>query len=703
MTYSWDHRVESYPSYLSNRARLDEQVRGMKDAGERTAREIVGGISAQSADILGSMDSMSSMLSADLGALSAGIESGLGHVAGVLEDGFAGLLRKSDEIKQELQRLVELVELEEQKKAMENFRYAVFALNRQLWDEALEYVTAAIEGDAHSKGYKLDWHFHWVKGELLLGAPARHDWSGLDPAAAEAAFLLAARYAKADEPKEAAKSLLMASVAAFAQSHDAPAKLADMLEHAEAAYALDTNLTEASFQTAKAHMALGAPDRALPVLRRAIDGDVAFALRAAEDPDHRRHEDRLNAFFEALKQEKLRELTPRAKAVVDRHVAPLAKSKGLVASEAAVRLRSLADGSATRWTLLDLLDYGASGLAADEAALTAQVERLRSTIRVERRMTTERWQEEVEIDEEYEVDEPYSEDVVIKPARWWRSAVKETIEGVRKVWRTRSVLRTVERCREREWIVLLDGFGDEVEGSRPDAFVELPAGRFLMGSADSDSEAFDSEKPQHEVVISRPFALGACPVTQSVYEALIGSNPSHFKGADKPVEHVSWLDAVTYCNALSRASGLEEAYTINGEAVSWKGLVCPGYRLPTEAEWEYACRAGTTTPRYGDVDAVAWYDGNSGKETHPVGRRQANPWGLYDMLGNVWEWCWDWHTSYVANTVTDPTGPESGSRRVYRGGSWFFDARNARAASRLYWAPGYRNGLLGFRVARSLP
>ena len=113
MTYSWDHRVESYPSYLSNRARLDEQVRGMKDAGERTAREIVGGISAQSADILGSMDSMSSMLSADLGALSAGIESGLGHVAGVLEDGFAGLLRKSDEIKQELQRLVELVELEE--------------------------------------------------------------------------------------------------------------------------------------------------------------------------------------------------------------------------------------------------------------------------------------------------------------------------------------------------------------------------------------------------------------------------------------------------------------------------------------------------------------------------------------------------------------------------------------------------------------
>jgi len=239
--------------------------------------------------------------------------------------------------------------------------------------------------------------------------------------------------------------------------------------------------------------------------------------------------------------------------------------------------------------------------------------------------------------------------------------------------------------------------------------VSLPAGRFTMGSPEGPpvfggEEGRDGDEAQHEVVLSRGFLLGEVPVTQAEYQAVTLSNPSHFSGhPDRPVENVSWLDAVGFCNAVSRGLGLEEAYVVKGTEVTWRGLSCSGFRLPTEAEWEYACRAGTTGARYGNLGDVAWYDGNSGGETHAVRGKQANAWGLYDTLGNVWEWCWDWYASYPQDVVTDPVGPDSGSNRVYRGGSWGFDARCARAAFRNGCGPGYRGGYLGFRLARSLP
>ena len=129
---------------------------------------------------------------------------------------------------------------------------------------------------------------------------------------------------------------------------------------------------------------------------------------------------------------------------------------------------------------------------------------------------------------------------------------------------------------------------------------------------------------------------------------------------------------------------------------------CTGYRLPTEAEWEYAARAGSTGARHGDLEAVAWYEGNSGGKTHPVGQKQANAWGFYDMLGNVWEWVWDWQADYPAGSVSDPLGPSSGSFRVIRGGCWSPYARNCRAAFRALHVPGARFSDLGFRLARSL-
>jgi len=217
----------------------------------------------------------------------------------------------------------------------------------------------------------------------------------------------------------------------------------------------------------------------------------------------------------------------------------------------------------------------------------------------------------------------------------------------------------------------------------------VPRGRFSMGSPSSEPDRY-SDEVQHEAVLTRGFFLAETECTQGQWESVMRGNPSHFKGSDRPVEQVSWEEAVEYCRKLTakqRAEGILPG--------GWE------WRLPTEAEWEYAARAGTTGARHGELDAIAWYGGNSGSQTHPVKEKAPNAWGLYDMLGNVWEWCSDWHGDYPTGSVIDPAGPGSGSGRVDRGGSWNFVARNARSAFRSRNDPGSRNYVLGFRPALS--
>ena len=214
-----------------------------------------------------------------------------------------------------------------------------------------------------------------------------------------------------------------------------------------------------------------------------------------------------------------------------------------------------------------------------------------------------------------------------------------------------------------------------------------PAGTFTMGSPDAE-EGRNDDEVAHPVTLSRGFWLGEAPVTQRLWQAVLGDNPSKHNGEERPVERVSWLD----CQRFLKRARLDHA-----------GL---NVRLPTEAEWEYACRARTTGPTWlgepsaAHLDRIAWYGGNSGSQSHPVKEKTANPWGLFDMLGNVWEWCSVGAEHSAVGAAVDSTGPLSSAKRVSRGGSWNLEARGTSAAARRALEPGTRLGLLGFRLAR---
>jgi len=189
----------------------------------------------------------------------------------------------------------------------------------------------------------------------------------------------------------------------------------------------------------------------------------------------------------------------------------------------------------------------------------------------------------------------------------------------------------------------------------------------------------------------RPFLLARYPVTMNLYYAITNKSSNSFDGDLKPVVNISWNDAISFCNLLSQKAGLKECYSIIDDS---ENIICDwdsnGYRLPSEAEWQYACKAGTTGYRYGELDKIGWYNKNSEGKIHEVGRKEPNAWGQYDMLGNVWEWCWDLYDEEVY-----------GSYRIFRGGSWAEDARGCGASCRRRSHPSFSIDDLGFRLARS--
>ena len=246
-----------------------------------------------------------------------------------------------------------------------------------------------------------------------------------------------------------------------------------------------------------------------------------------------------------------------------------------------------------------------------------------------------------------------------------------------------------------DWEIVAGGkeFVSKITGAK---FIFIPPGNFMMGSPSNESGRTDDES-QHRVTLTQGFYMQTTEVTQGQWQEVMGSNPSHFNncGDNCPVEQVSWNDVQEFIRKLNQREGGNR------------------YRLPTEAEWEYAARAGSTTAFANggiselecgydaSLNAMGWYCGNADGKTHPVARKQPNTWGLYDMHGNVWEWCQDWYGNYPSGSVTDPQGSSSGSFRVLRGGGWNDGAWSCRSAGRGGRGPGRRSGALGFRLAFS--
>jgi formylglycine-generating enzyme required for sulfatase activity len=255
-------------------------------------------------------------------------------------------------------------------------------------------------------------------------------------------------------------------------------------------------------------------------------------------------------------------------------------------------------------------------------------------------------------------------------------------------------------------VLMLLFFVDQLQAQSPKEITNsigiklmlIPKGTFMMGSPEREKGRWEQET-QHEVTISRDYYLGVYEVTQAQYEKVMGKNPSHFQGAmvgnenaDLPVENVSWDDAVEFCKKLSDLPDEKKAGRV--------------YRLPTEAEWEYACRAGSKTAysfddEEGLLPEYGWFNRNSSDRTHTVGLLEPNAWGLYDMHGNVWEWCSDWYGEYPKGAVSDWTGPKVGSDRVSRGGGWGSGAALCQSALRNRVNPSNRSNFLGFRLALS--
>jgi len=645
MTTGWNYVWgESWHEYIQRSTITSDLTAAQRES----SRQMVEAVSGQTASILAGMKSNTRALSDQMGAIADEI-SGLNAT---FQWGFGQMIAQLGGMNDSLEALVQIAKTPVQTWAYNQFEIARENFRKGLYDNCLKRLDKAINGDTTSAGYEEEWRFHQLVGVVRLGFFGC-DTELMDSAQAEREYLLAARYAKVDYPKEAANAMLSAGWSAYVQG-----KLSEALKHTEQAFALDNRLGEGFFQAAKIHMAANAPGQALPVLRKAIDLDSGYLVKAAADGDFRRHQGDLNRFLEAMRQEKLSALSPQlTQALKEAEGWPKTVQEDAECKHVLERWRGLLSGS---WGLLDLLTYARGGLEKDVKAMSEAPLRvktwMRNTFRVDKRTV----KVEREVDETYQVEE-----------KGW--------------FRTKTVTKThrVRRQALEEIQVLVNLLGDMVVHFQ---FVLVPAGTFTMGSpASEDTEA--SDETQHEVTISKPFELLSTPVTQALWQAVMGSNPSKKKGLDLPVTDVGWNDAQEFIRKLNGMLGNAS------------------YRLPTEAEWEYACRAGSNEATYGELDEIAWHADNSGEgidRLHPVAKKKPNAWGLYDMIGNCGEWCQDWYDVYPPGSAIDPRGPASGSHRVIRGSGCNYGASMCHAALRTKSSPdlGFYT-FIGFRLARS--
>jgi len=631
---------------------LSRQTREVIASNETLARDQIRSMEVSVDRIAGAMgegfQNLTGAMNAGFEQLSYGMEeisAGISELNATFHWGFGEMIAALGHMNDALSELIKIAKTPVQTVAFNHFEIARDAFRQSLYLECLEELDKAISGDHTSTGYKMEWRFHQMKGTLQLGF-AGGDLTLLDLSGAEQSFLLAARYARSDYPGDAARAFLSAGWAAYCQG-----KMPDALAHTEQAIGLHPRMGEAFFQAAKVRMAMGEVDKALSVLGKAIDLDRFYALKAAGDGDFQPHDDMLRVFLEALRKEKYRQSVPKVKEALGKLGLWRDYSPEAWSSPAMKRIHDFLE-KGENLSLMDMLGV--------VQGLDKEIAKIRSYPLV---IVLKGAESKLAREEAYPVEETYQEEVVIKKGGVFQKAVTEMQTRKRTVMKTHKVVETVP------------GKGIKME------FCPVAAGTFMMGDGND----------KHPVTLIKDFLLGKYPVTQAQWDFVMGGNSSRFKGPDWPVGNVLWTDCQKYIDRLN---------TLEGRKI---------YRLPTEAEWEYACRAGSNTIFCFGNDAdelkdYAWFSANSGYQTHPVGQKNPNAWGLHDMHGNVWEWCQDCYVEYPSGPVIDPEGPSSGTDNylhTYRGGSGESSDRSCRSDSRNVFVTCDGSDFFGFRLLRT--
>ena len=664
----------SYQQYLQAKSFVSDITSGQK----RASKAVSLAVSTQTRQILASQEALareqihaSEKISAELSqgfeALSWELEDvnrGISDLKASFHWGFSEMIGQLGGMNDALQELLKISKTPVQTVAYNHFEIARDAARQRLHGEALEELQKAIEGDHTSPGYKLEWRFHQLVGMIHLGS-VNGDLGLMDLSKAEESFLRAARYARTDYPKDAAQAFLGAGWAAYCQG-----KMAESLAHTEDAIRLNATFGEALFQLAKVRMAIDAPLAALPALAKAIEVDKLYALKAAGDGDFHRHEKQLFDFIEALRQEKIRLLLPNVEAALREIDLWLSHDNEAVGEPLIASARTVC-ADLRNWPLFDILSK-----TPELSDLPRKLRERAASARIILRTAVSGAQ--------YAAEESYIEEV------------PQNAGFIRKLGGPKQKTRVVARDAGAEFLSFRDGTG--AERSRMN-FVHVQPRSFLMYVPSADYKQDYKRKGK----LTKGFLLATTPVTEEQYGSLVSE--SKINSGDLPVTSVNWMQAVDYCNALSQAAGMEQAYVIDHESIAWKGFGCLGYRLPTEPEWEYACLSGHERNGEGNyfysasVDELAWFESNAGGKKHPVATKAPNSLGLYDMLGNVQEWVLD---SYY-ETQWDHYGPSAGDGwKIVRGGSFAASASYLRGGARRHRElPSRSDGRLGFRVCRT--
>lgn len=582
-----------------------------------------------------------------------------------------------------------------QSEAVQLFQVAREAFLERRFTESLEALGRALDtGPSLNVAGRLVWRIHLLRALVLLGSDHNTDPQLINPAEAEQSFLMAARHARSEYRLDAARALLGAGWAAYVQENgDLDRRMRAAVTYTDEARDLDDDLAEAQFQSAKFRMARGEVDPALHALRWLPLSGRVLLLKAAADGDFQRHAVKLEAFLSALREEQLAKIQSEVSPVASRIRQWMSDCPELSETPAAQRVVDLSEGAPDRG-LLDVHRYFGFGYRQDR-------DLLRDSFFEARRTVIKDWVEEVA--------EPEPTDAARVPAPNSGESGVVSEQPVHYRGQPPKRHRSVHHADEEPEYQFLNGLGEVIStyrgtpgsqkrfplttGSTATTWAArwIPPGRFLMGSPIHEPDR-EPDEVLHSVTLPDGFFFSETPCTQAQWSLLMPDNPSKFRGGNLPVEQVSWEEAREFARRLT-------------EFHHKAGLITAGWRwdLPTEAQWEYACRVRKPGEFYGPIDSVAWYQINSQRQTHPVGALQPNAWGLQDMHGNVGKWCLDWYGQYPFQAVTHPVGPGFGTFRVYRGGGWSDAAHCCRSAYRGRSVPNFRSSNIGFSLALSDP